>query len=119
MIRLACPSCKTILKCADDNAGHVVACSGCQKKLRVPALIKGNGELIPPKPKEKPIDDLEEVPAPASPRKSRPDNEEDVRDSESEEERDEEEEERRKRGRKKRRKCLDRARRRSRRTREC
>jgi len=75
MIRFACPNCQEKVPFADEDAGQVVVCSGCQKKLRLPALKKGDSQLLPAKPREESFDDLEEVPQPSSPQKTKPANE--------------------------------------------
>jgi transglutaminase-like putative cysteine protease len=35
-IRFRCPACKGLLACTDKNAGQVVACPGCNRKIQVP-----------------------------------------------------------------------------------
>jgi hypothetical protein len=36
MIRVTCPKCKAVNKCAEEDAGRLVTCSGCEEELRVP-----------------------------------------------------------------------------------
>jgi hypothetical protein len=57
MIRFACPACKAVLECPDDEAGCKMACPKCSQRLQIPT---------PPPDKTRLAPLVEHVPDPAS-----------------------------------------------------
>jgi hypothetical protein len=60
MIRFACPKCDEINRCEDEDAGRVVTCSSCERKIRVPAGQAVQKKPARPQRKEEPEDEPEE-----------------------------------------------------------
>jgi hypothetical protein len=86
MIRFACPKCHEMNEHSNQEAGQVVACTSCQKKLRVPALKKGKSAPARSDPEEAPLEKTTGVSELVPPRKAKKEAPARLRDSEEEQE---------------------------------